>query len=82
VPLEEHFADLSAFLAGLVSFTEEDTPFVIESARLDLPFELAVGVEPDGAVRLLAAPPTQHISTTVMPALHHLTVEASVRGDD
>ena len=53
----------------------------LERARLDLPVELHVEVDEGGAVRLLGAPPTQHVATTWMPVWHRMRLEVTADGD-
>lgn len=45
----------------------------IDSVLLDMPLELVVVTETE-QLRVFAAPPTQHLETSVMPVLHRIAV--------
>lgn len=69
LPVREYVASFGGDLLG-------DLPvqgLEIESVLLDMPMELVV-VGEQGIDRLLAAPPTQHLTTAVMPVFHRLRV--------
>ena len=62
------FADLGAAIA-------EPGGLRLERARVELPVDLHVEVLEDGAVRLIGAPPSQHVETTWMPVWHRIALD-------
>jgi hypothetical protein len=72
--LDEFLLPLWEYVASFVVPIHEGVgSMTLESVFLDMPMELAVEDREDGR-RLLAAPPTQHLTTSVMPAFHRIRV--------
>ncbi len=79
-PFETIFAGIADFDAAL----RDDRLGVamrIQRAVVETPIELGVLVDPDGAVTLTGAPPTQHVETTVMPVFHGIRMTVTADGD-
>ena len=81
--LDEELPPFTAVFEGLAAVGEAVDAGAgaveLERARVELPVELHVEVDDHGRVRLIAAPPTQHVTTTWMPVWHRMAVE--VRAD-
>lgn len=82
----EYLRPVSAFITALADLdgllSDPTYSLRVDHLRLDLPVELAVAVEIDGSLRLSAGPPTQHLETTTMPAVHHIRMEVVPVGHD
>jgi hypothetical protein len=66
---------LSDFLAGMLALDAgagHDGAVHVTALDVDLPVELELGGGDGTPVTLGAAPPTQHVVTTVMPVFHRL----------
>jgi hypothetical protein len=74
------FVTALADLDGLLS--DPTYSLRVDHLSLDLPIEIAVAIEVDGRLNLSAGPPTQHLETSTMPAIHHIRMEVMPRGDD
>lgn len=73
---------LSEFVLGLVDWRDdEETAAILEEARLDLPIELAVRIDDDGSVRVVASPPRQQIETSILPVFHRLNIRVTLDGN-
>ncbi|MEU6765552.1 hypothetical protein ABZ916_23895 [Streptomyces sp. NPDC046853] len=71
-PLAEFLTRLGA--AAQVDDAAMDGAMRLTSLGLDLPVELDVGTDADGALRVRACPPTQRVATTFLPVFHRMTV--------
>ncbi|NMF86711.1 hypothetical protein [Nodosilinea sp. P-1105] len=69
--LIEHFADLSDRLEN----SESGYALEIEQVNVDLPIELNVSVDDDGAVTLHGSAPTQATRTTFLPVFHRMSLQ-------
>jgi hypothetical protein len=82
--LDEELPPFTALLRGLAdigdAFAADPSGLRLDRARVRLPIELHVEVGGDGAVRLIGAPPTQHVGTTWMPVWHTMTLEVGPDG--
>lgn len=82
------FPRLSDFLLGLVepangdaqtsTLMGEQQSMYVEQLSVDLPFELSLNETETGELELLASPPSQTTSTTVMPVFHRVKVTISL----
>jgi hypothetical protein len=65
LPLDEYVTSFGLSLDGV------DSGMQIDSLLLEMPVELVVESHPAGW-RLLTAPPTQHLTTSLMPVFHQI----------
>lgn len=57
-------------------------PVTLSELKVDLPFELDLLPDGEGRWQLDAAPPTQHLETSVMPVWHRVRLRVSVNDGD
>jgi hypothetical protein len=75
------FTSLSDTIQQLTNFTDrlEDSEsgyaLEIEQVNVDLPIELNVSVDDDGAVTLHGSAPTQTTKTTILPVFHRMSLQ-------
>lgn len=78
-PIAQLVEELTSYEKQIV---DPETGFAItlEQITVDMPIELKVTVNADGTVQLTGSPPTQLVSTTIMPVFHHMRLRV-VRED-
>ena len=80
---------LSEFLAGMLALdaatglaARANGAMHVSALDVDLPVELELREDQGGALTLGAAPPTQHVATTVMPVFHRMRLGVIARGEE
>jgi hypothetical protein len=79
-PIAQLVEELTSYDKQIVD-PETGYAMTLEQVTVDMPIELKVAVNPDGTVKLTGSPPTQLVSTTIMPVFHHMRLRV-VREDD
>jgi hypothetical protein len=78
--LDEELAPFAALFHGFGDIGEAFAGGMRPArVRVELPIEFYAEVDDDGGVRLIGAPPTQHVTTSWMPVWHRIALE--VRAD-
>lgn len=78
VPGDEVLLPFARLIHDLTNFEvqvadpQHSQVMTIEQVRVELPIELAVGVDEDGHVQLKGGPPTQRTETTFLPVFHRM----------